>query len=521
MLNNKLKIGKGLAVISAAAVLFAAGVGSASAAPDNIDPNALGSISLHKFAGAPVVGLPNDGTETAVAGRTPLAGVGFTLYKVDGLDVTDPADWNEIDDLNDWFVAQGTSGHWSAGATVGTGYTFSAVGSEQVTAAGTGLATWGTPATTSSLPLGVYFVQETSAPPAVSEHTLPFLVTIPLAHNATSSWLYDVHVYPKSAIVDLTKAAVDAGTVGVGSNITWNVTNTVPTIQNTFEDYRLRDVLDSRLSYVANSSTVTLNSVALLATDFSVVPTGQTLELTFTPAGRAKLDTAQGDNIVWSFSTSVNSIGDGTIENVADVMVNKPSGVWGTDSVLSNEVTSNWGSIRINKHEAANSANLLSGASFQVFGTEAAAIACNNAVIAANGVLNSVCANAISVTRDASGATIPAQSVFTTDTNGTVTIPGLHVGVNSDATQQYWLVETVPPAGYVNAETVRPVTVAASSLATGVLLEVPNAQAPSTELPRTGGTTNAMLLIGAIALAAGSTVMLIVNNKKKKTDKDV
>lgn len=518
MLNNRFKIGRGFAAIGAAAILFASGVGSASAAPDNIDPDALGSISLHKFSGAPVVGLPNDGTETAVAGRTPLAGVGFTLYRVNGLDVTDPADWNEINDLNDWFVTQGTSGHWSAGATVGSGagYTFSTVGTEQVTAAGTGLATWGTPATTSSLPLGVYFVQETSAPAAVSEHTLPFLVTIPLAHNATSSWLYDVHAYPKNALVDLSKAAVDAGTVGVGSNIAWNVTNTVPTIQNAFEDYRLRDVLDSRLSYVADSSTVTLDGVALLATDFSVVPTGQTLELTFTPDGRVKLDAAQGDDIVWSFSTSVNSIGDGTIENVADVMVNKPSGVWGTDSIPSNEVTSNWGSVRINKHEAANSANLLSGASFQIFGTEADAIACNNAVIAADGVLNSVCANAISVTRDAAGATIPAQSVFTTDTDGAVTIPGLHVGINGDTTQSYWVVETVPPAGYVNAETVRPVTVAASTLATGVLLEVPNAQTPPTELPRTGGASNAMLLIGAIALAAGSTAMLIVNKKKKK-----
>lgn len=56
------------------------------------------------------------------------------------------------------------------------------------------------------LALGLYLVVETSAPDKVTSPAAPFLVSVPMTRiadttttNKLTDWIYDVHVYPKTA----------------------------------------------------------------------------------------------------------------------------------------------------------------------------------------------------------------------------------------------------------------------------------------------------------------------------------
>lgn len=505
--------------------------GAAFAEPDpsaaSIDKDQPVSLTIHKYSGEPVKGddgkpLPDDGNTVEGIPNTPLAGVEFTLCKVTGIEIHDPGDWVTINRLDDAIRVSDTHSFPNTG--VGTDFSGVGLSTECIsTSTDAGGEAKFFEGGTDGANQGVYYVTETKAPANVAEKTLPFLVTLPLPDNAANGWIYDVNVHPKNALVDIEKEAVDGGSIGVGSEVEWKVYNKIPTIQHEFTDYRLRDVLDGRLDYVEGSSTIMAGTTELTSpSDFVVSDTAGTVLVTFTEAGLTKLDNNQGENLVWSFQTSVKSIGDGIIKNDASVLVNNPDGNW-NEAPTSEKVSSNWGAVEVFKHENKDdSPGALEGAVFQVFGSEEHANACKAAVLAADGTLTAGCDNTVSVTRDKNGAVVdPAQDQFTTGANGKVVIPGLHVGVTNvpakvtDSTERnYWLVEIVPPVGYINANEVYEVNVTAGTVASAVKLEVENKQEFPGTLPMTGAQVKMIMTVGAVLLGAGAILLVVLNRRK-------
>ena len=125
------------------------------------------------------------GSETDIVpeGAKPLAGAGFTLYKVaDVKNLTNYYSKNPTDLPNvDNYVTDGKIKKDYSGTKART----------EVTDAD-GLATF------TDLDLGFYVVIETTTPDKVTTPVTPFLVSIPMTTAKGDNWLYDVHVYPKN-----------------------------------------------------------------------------------------------------------------------------------------------------------------------------------------------------------------------------------------------------------------------------------------------------------------------------------
>lgn len=171
-----------------------------TANPVAIDKNATGSIEIHKYIedSTDWSTLPNgtgEKDENAVAGKTPLANVTFTAYKV--------MDANSLvayyDGLNKGNVKEVTIADYKK-----TDGTFNKEKSVEKDKDGNPI---GHPATTnlqgtgkiSGLQVGLYAVFETAHPDGVTQVTPAFLVSIPMTQRSTkSNWMYDVVVYPKN-----------------------------------------------------------------------------------------------------------------------------------------------------------------------------------------------------------------------------------------------------------------------------------------------------------------------------------
>lgn len=156
--------------------------------PATIDTTKTGSLTIHKYE--------YNGTDTTHKGTgsesdtmpenaKPLAGAGFTIYKVaDAADLEDyysttPTTLPAVDDYVD------------DNGKIKSAYSSKKVG-EEVKTDGYGIAKF------ENLALGFYVVIETSTPDKVTTPAAPFLVSIPMTTAEGDNWLYDVHVYPKN-----------------------------------------------------------------------------------------------------------------------------------------------------------------------------------------------------------------------------------------------------------------------------------------------------------------------------------
>lgn len=159
--------------------------GTLSKTATAIDWTKKGSLTIHKYETDTAPTGVHDNGESTTSG-TPLNGVTFTLYKVQG-DTwlksyyqgtgTSPA----MPQVSDYVDSNGTP---KTGVTLPTGI--------PVTTAGDGTAV------ASGLELGLYLVVETNKPDAVKQAAVPFLVSIPMTSVDKTSWLYDVTVNPKN-----------------------------------------------------------------------------------------------------------------------------------------------------------------------------------------------------------------------------------------------------------------------------------------------------------------------------------
>lgn len=437
---------------TAAALTFGAAA-PANAAP-NINPEAIGSITVHKFE-EPLTpsALPNDGSEIVDTGAfAPISGVDFTVQQVNK-DLKDPAQWQG---LENYTVTQAQAN------LTGTPTT-------HTTATGTGIAKF------VELPVGLYLVTETG----VGNNNIafrgePFLVTIPLAQN--NDWNYNVHVYPKNTVSALTKSADDSAAHVIGDAVTYTLTGEVPAVPKAspLTAFGITDTLDSRLSYT--SASVTVQDVALEPTDYIIGASGQAFKLEFTESGLVKLRANAGKTVTVTLNTTVNSLGDGAINNTGQIFVNSPGNTFN-----SNTVKTSWGALKITKHAADDTSLLLKDAEFELFALDSEGLRIGDAL------------------RDVTGS----DSTFTTAADGTFTVNGLKTG-------SYELVETKAPLGYKLDSTPRTVVVAEGSLASAALYSVANTQVPAFQLPLTGSSGTMLFTgIGLLLVLAGTSIAVV------------
>lgn len=441
----------------------------------NIDPEAKGSVTVHKYqeTGSTTQFNP-DGSSTIPGSYTPLEGVEFTIYSVPGLSVLSQSDWAIFNTLTYDPVAGTVSGTgFGPVAPVLVASDTTNVGGEIV------FDNLGV-----RLDLGVYLVVEgASGDNIITAKTAPFFVTIPLPNDST--WLYDVHVYPKNSVGQITKSSDRNDAVKVGDIVKWPVSAEIPQLPSgqTYTSYSISDDFDPRLTEL------TVESVQIDGVDVAYTLTGSAGQLVVVNPALATINANQGKSVEVVFTTKVASLGaDGIIDNQA--FVHLPGDV----NIPSNEPLVRFGKIRIDKFQngaqGVDTTKPLNGASFALYATQAEA--------------------------DAALAGTVGTPVWTgtiTD-NGTITTVGLYVGNTTDnATDRtYYLVETQAPAGYTRTDVVIPVSVVPSGETAVTIKQVGNTQRPPVALPLTGSTGTAVFIaagLGLMLLAGGASAVAI------------
>lgn len=474
---------RALAALGATALILAGSLGVSSAAsaedavpapapsPSNITGE-TGTLTIHKHAGDP--GAAGDGTvitdpaKIAALGAG-LVGVQFSIERVtyDGapIDLTTPEGWDIAQDAT---VAKVIGGLDDFGKTAETTATTIAGGIAVI----------------NDLPYGMFLVTETD--PGDNEIVTPiqpFLVTVPYPHATDSTWLYDVHVYPKNKLntttPEKTVAAPDA--VILGSTVDWTITAPIPALGpgGTYDAFVITDTLDPRLTLTG--AVVKIDDTVLdVGVDYTV---SGNVVITLTAAGRAQLTGA--DNVIVEVSTTVDSLGEGEtggkISNHAIVRVNNSERETGYPQT-------NWGPLQVIKKAAVAPNNTLQGAEFTLHETKG-------------------------------GAALSEVGTLTTDVNGEIFVDGLWVGNGATLSKTYWLKETKAPAGYVlptGDAAWTEVTVNAGSAASVVPVVINNTQQNAPRLPLTGSTGTLAFMVGGAALlvAAGGVALAAARRRQ-------
>ena len=420
----------------------------------NINPNQQASLTLHKCVQPDTPGTAANGKEQSGIGCTPIDGVEFTLYKVDGIDLATPDGWEK---------AQGLTAPES-GTTV-SGYSSTYVSS--LTTSGGGIARW------QNLGIGLYLVVETNtgAPDTgVVLGAKPFLVTLPY-YTSDNQWNYNVHVYPKNSVAGIEKTVDDSlDQAGYkGRNVEWTITTDIPRSgQGTqITSYVITDTLPQGLTHDPNRITFRTSGGTVFTNNNDYSCTGN-LTCTFTSRGVGLLGYAGGQKLIMTLFTDVTDVAQanqGVFTNTAKVTIN------GIDSV-EKTATTTWGQLTVYKYDGSNDGSL-SGAKFKLCTSEA----CPSGDVAID--------------------------ELTTGDDGKILFPVVRPGT-------YYLVETEAPAGYAKV-TPHQVTVEAGVTDTPAQLTstgrnykaVANTKQQVPQLPLTGG-------IGQVALAAGGIGLLVI-----------
>ncbi|CAH0240841.1 Fimbrial subunit type 1 [Microbacterium oxydans] len=473
--------------------VMSAGTAAYAAPQDygNIDPDRTGSLTVHKYlhqAGD----VEGDISQAPAAGdfTDPVAGVVFTAYPLlesgTPIDLSVPENWNDLSGL-----AAG------AGCTAPAGYTLGAPIQLPATDA--------QGAASIELAIGVYQVCETAAPAIIVDRATPFILTVPMPHE--SGWVYDVHAYPKNGEGAIEKTVDPQQDTGLGAVVRFPVTVPVPTMQQQWTGFAIRDTLDDRLEPIAPADVeVTAGGTVLDPSFYEVTVVGQQVTMNFTAAGLAWLNEGPnahvGTPIQVVFAGTVVAVGDGTISNQAELWPNNPGfDPDGQPPLPSNEVNTYWGNLEVQKRSAGTtgSEGRLNGATFEVYNAaDPYADDCTAAVAAGDPVV------------------VDGKTEFTSAGTGVISIAGLFVSdsVNPaiDATKRcYVLKEIAAPSGYVlPADPFTSVAVQVGATTTSDNVEIVNTQQEVPPLPLTGANGQLILITagaGALIVAVGLLLM--------------
>lgn len=500
------------ALTLAVAGVLAAAVPASAALPGNIDEarDGTSSITVHKHVQPATAGGAGDGTEIAGGLPDPLDGVEFTLYQLSGIDLSTEAGWDAAAAISaaiDGGAQAVPNADPATSVTIGAAGSFpvAAVGTQETGSDGAGVTTFG------DLDFGVYLVVEGADPGEnnITTKAAPFIVSVPFA-TGENTWLYDVHAYPKNSVTAIVKEvtpAVPGSAEDLNRDLVrWNLTLDVPNLApgDSFTSFSLVDTIDTaELAFVeappagvaGNSFVVTDAAGDELAVPAGTLvwspepPAGATLTLSASdPAGLAWLaENAQGGQVSASVLTRLVSVpADGEVSNDATGNIN--------DGSVTTTAPAPVGELEVFKYANTGTPATqtgLAGASFALY-TGTPVSDANRVVL--NGV----------------------NEWGPTGGDGYLKISSLAPGT-------YYLVETIPPTGYVLDTTPREVTIVAGQTVRpdqGVggtnYTEVENQQVPPWLLPLTGADGTLWFTVGGVALlaiAAGAAV-LIARRKK-------
>lgn len=410
------------AVVLAAGAALVAAPAQAAPLPGNIDPAVPRSLTVHKFALGPTNGqIAGTGQEIPTTNLgTPLPGAVFTATQVAGVDLTTAEGWAIAASLN----PQSASSRLTT--TVFTSTPSAANGTANFTVDTTQYPT--------GMPIGLYYVEETVLPADATNPSAPFLVSLPLPTGPSGApanqWIYDVHVYPKNAITELTKTrlapAANSAEARNPDLIRWAIASTIPTLASgdTISNFTLADTIPASLQFVAtpptgvSPTTVTVTNSAgtgqtfTEGTDYTITTTATTSTLTFSPGGRTRLAGLQGGVVSFNVLTRAVSIPpNGLIQNSATANINGA-----TETVTG---TTPIGQLTVFAYESSNGGpkTPLAGAVYQVYLTQ------NDANLQQNPI------------------SIAGQTNWTTAANGLIAIPIVTPG-------NYYVREITPPTGF-------------------------------------------------------------------------
>jgi LPXTG-motif cell wall-anchored protein len=488
----------GALALAAGAAIVSVAPAQAVTLPGNIDTAQPRSLTVHKYALGPnspqTVGTGQELPAGTNLG-TPLPGAVFTATLTD-VNITTAAGWTIASNLTP--------------ATAGPRLTTTTFTSSATAADGT--ATFPT-----NMPIGLYLVTETTLPADATNPVAPFLVSLPLPTGAngapSNQWIYDVHVYPKNAVTELTKTRITPPANSPEARnpdlIRWSIASTVPTLAagDTVTNFSLVDTIPAELVYVTggtgtaalptgvsptnvvitNAAGVTQNQF-VAGTDYTVVydAAAGTGTLTFTPSGLTKLTAIQGGLVSFNVLTRAVAIpANGLITNSATGTINGA-----TETVTG---TTPIGQLTVLAYTTSDGTTRtpLSGAVYQVYLNQ------NDANLQQNPVA------------------INGQTNWTTGANGIVEIPIITPG-------NYYVREITPPAGF-NLPTGNPVQTAVVAGPTSTVPPVQNylefvhtqVGAANFLLPLTGGDGGLWFGLGGGALVAIALGAAIVVSRRR------
>ena len=364
-----------------------AGIGAASANNGNIPGQPeTANLTIHKYLGA-TTGLKHDGTAIDAAeltGKTPLEGVNFKLYKVEGVDVSTNDGLKLAQEIGAVALKDNVV---TTGIKVGTTTYTLAANPATMTTGTNGEAKF------SSVPRGLYVVVEDlagsgtikAAGKEVKKEKItpiaPFAVTLPMTNPDGKAWNSDVHVYPKNQENELDKKVVDKGvtTLNQGAANTMDEFKYVLTTTSTGADvngdgkmdgadlgnlYQIVDQLPANVEYVKTTAKI----ADQVTTDFdaTTVKDGNPERTTVTVAfkGTGLNTIAAGAKIEVTLHVKLKSVpADGLTKNTGQLYPNK----WSKDNnkpINSPEVETRHGDIVIKKVNSAG--ETLAGAIFSV-----------------------------------------------------------------------------------------------------------------------------------------------------------
>lgn len=556
-MNAKTSIGRRVAAAVGALAVGIAGLAlsatAANASVSDIDGNARGSITVHKYAGDPSSTQNKAGSrdgrklsdaDAANLGKT-LSGVQFTLQEVrnaDGspIDLSTAAGWAQAKQAQQAFRADGTV----------PGFTI--VGTDS---ANNGTATTdanGT-ATFPNLGLRLYLVSEgnDTGNNNILTKAAPFLVTVPYPSKGNSNnngtgddtWIYDVHAYPKNEIADKpVKSVADPGTgVAVGDTVDWTIKLPLNSTGGAYTKVQINDQLDPTLKFDTKKMDVYLGDSVDPANaldrkdnicapeanfqmgDYCALPkggvelVGPNVSITLSPTGLAKLNAAnpKPKYFIVVLHTTVASLKNGAIgqvPNQASTVTNTGSG---DVTQNTNVVGVNYGSIKVTKKGAA-AGNTLAGAQFVLCAADVNSQEGGNKLVAK--------------TQDGtqSAKDCDNSKVYTTDSNGNFQIDGIWVGI-TDANQSldqysrdYFLKEITAPAGYVLPDNPYTIVNVNRNNANSAALPytITNTQNQGPNLPLTGAAGTALLVgMGALLVIGGGASAAVARKRRAEANR--
>lgn len=453
-----------------------------------VNKDARGALTIHKKADPQNTTEPT-GNKDATAPGTALSGVGFTVYKIKDIDLTNndglaKAAKAKVED----YLLQNGKVNENKAELIGEGEKKTDSKGEIFY---------------EDLVLGAYLVVETG-PKEGYTPAAPFIAYVPMTQNnkdqGGTEWNYDVHAYPKNySEKKPEKKVVDSGK-NVGDEVTYTVTAYAQRIGEKQKRtvLRIEDTLDEKLAVPSSPEQVKVAGF-VANTDYKVTVEGQKVIVNFLEPGLQKITNGQQINV--TIPATVRTMGNGDVKNTARIFENDPNTGQENKPKETPEVHTYYGGVKFIKVEAGTE-NKLAGAEFKVYGVKEGQ-ACNKDSIDEN-KLDQVKVNGKAKTYESAAET------------GLVTIDGLHVNDYANATEgtknlykSYCLVETKSPKGFELLA--KPVEFTVLRKDHGKVVDIniagkiENLRDRTPELPMTGGAGVGILAaIGAAIIGAGA-----------------